>query len=226
MRYGQDMNRPALDSTGGLDALIGGRLAQIRANRNIAQADIAAGMAVLGHKWTRPTVSGVEHGRRNLSLEEVADLVRVLQVRLGDLLDIDGQDIDETTAVRARALVKTTDLWGDWSQPEVAPVDEAKRAAQLQRLQENVWRTLKGGHPTDADRRRLDEVAEFMWGHDWLTERDERVQSSMQINDIEYAEIGVIPPRYNVGAYNGHATRAMIADVREAIEDEFSGVEL
>ncbi len=226
MRYVRDMNRPSLDGTGGLDALIGGRLAQIRAERSIPQTDIAAGMAVLGHKWTRPTVSGVEHGRRNLSLDEVADLVRVLRVRLGDLLDIDGQDIDETTAMRARALVKTTDVWGDWPQPDVQPVDDARRAAQLHRLQENVWRALKGGHPSDADRRRLDVVADSLWGQDWLTERDERVQLALQVEEVDYREIGVIAPRPNIGAHNGHATRAMLADVREALEDEFSGVEL
>lgn len=53
----------------------------------LEQTDVAERMASLGHPWTRQTVSDVERGRRNLTVDELLGLAMVFGVSIGALLD-------------------------------------------------------------------------------------------------------------------------------------------
>ena len=66
-----------------------------RARRRFKQQDLAQRMTQLGHRWVRVTVSQVERGRRNLTVDELLGLALVLDATLDELLDpigVDGRD--------------------------------------------------------------------------------------------------------------------------------------
>jgi transcriptional regulator with XRE-family HTH domain len=55
--------------------------------RHLQQADVAEKMRELRHPWTQATVSQVERGQRNLTIDELVGLSIVFDVSLNELLD-------------------------------------------------------------------------------------------------------------------------------------------
>jgi transcriptional regulator with XRE-family HTH domain len=55
--------------------------------RRLEQEQIAGRMQLLGHRWSRVTVSEVERGRRNVTVPEMVSLVVVLSASVEQLLD-------------------------------------------------------------------------------------------------------------------------------------------
>jgi transcriptional regulator with XRE-family HTH domain len=55
--------------------------------RHLQQADVAEKMRELRHPWTQATVSQVERGQRNLTVDELVGLSIVLGLTLNELLD-------------------------------------------------------------------------------------------------------------------------------------------
>jgi transcriptional regulator with XRE-family HTH domain len=91
----------------------------LRSLRNLSQEDLAAAMRHLRHGWSRATVSEVERGDRNITVDELAGLAIVLNVAPGELLDPERQgvhlDLGMTGPVRrnlasawARGLLRIT----------------------------------------------------------------------------------------------------------------------
>jgi transcriptional regulator with XRE-family HTH domain len=69
--------------------------ANVRAHRllrRLEQSDVAERMNSLGHPWVQQTVSGVERGQRNLTVDEILGLCLVFGAKLGELLDPTGPD--------------------------------------------------------------------------------------------------------------------------------------
>jgi transcriptional regulator with XRE-family HTH domain len=64
----------------------------LRSLRRFSQDDLAERMRAVGHEWSRATVSTVERGQRNVTVDELATLALVLGVTFGDLLDPTGAD--------------------------------------------------------------------------------------------------------------------------------------
>jgi transcriptional regulator with XRE-family HTH domain len=64
--------------------MMAGTLRVERARRRWSQDDLADRMAV--HKWTRATVSDLERGNRNITLEEIIDLALAFEVTVAYLL--------------------------------------------------------------------------------------------------------------------------------------------
>ncbi len=58
----------------------------------MSQTELAEQMNLLGHQWTRATVSDVERSGRNLTVDEVLALAMALNVTIPDLLDPAGID--------------------------------------------------------------------------------------------------------------------------------------
>jgi transcriptional regulator with XRE-family HTH domain len=57
--------------------------------RDLDQAGLAEKMRHLRHEWTQATVSEVERGERNVTVDELAGLAIAFGVALGELLDPD-----------------------------------------------------------------------------------------------------------------------------------------
>jgi transcriptional regulator with XRE-family HTH domain len=59
----------------------------VRRLRGHSQDFVAERMMYLGHPWTRQTVGEVEHGRRNVTTDELFSLALVLEITIARLLD-------------------------------------------------------------------------------------------------------------------------------------------
>ena len=79
------MSSPS-DVTTGVSALVGRHLREIRGRRSRSQEHVAALMSELGFGWERSTVSLIERGERRITVDELAGLVVLLEVRFDDLL--------------------------------------------------------------------------------------------------------------------------------------------
>jgi transcriptional regulator with XRE-family HTH domain len=217
------MDRPTLDSTGILDAVIGGNLRRIRLDRQIPQQVLAAHMNSAGNKWTATTVSAVEKGRRNLSFREVADLLRLLHVSMDRLLAVEESEITHDDWIRAQLLMGATI---DHEEPPIdhhlfpeddgiSLEDTSSPAAQLliaqeRRLQETVWRALFGVHPTTDDRVRLHQASLFLFERPLILERQKRLQEMTGSTVVDSASTRTVV---------GHVTRSIIADFQAHLSE-------
>lgn len=80
-----------------LQVAVGQTVRHLRGGRT--QDEVASAMRALGFTWTQATVTELENGRRRLVLEESLGLLAALHavtgedLRLADLLDVDGHDL-------------------------------------------------------------------------------------------------------------------------------------
>jgi transcriptional regulator with XRE-family HTH domain len=92
-----------------LAEVVGANLRGRRAGLGLTQPDLAEWMKQLGHpKWSAPTVSRVEDGKRGLSVDELVTLSLVLGATLQEMLD--PVAYDEETPVRV-AGTKPANPW-------------------------------------------------------------------------------------------------------------------
>lgn len=69
--------------------------------------DVAAAMRVKGHKWTRATVFNIEHGKRQLKLQEAVDLLNILHLDLESGI----RRLTAENPEKARVQEYVQDLW-------------------------------------------------------------------------------------------------------------------
>jgi transcriptional regulator with XRE-family HTH domain len=65
---------------------VGASVKVLRTQRGLTQADLAEAMQGLGHSWIQTTVAKTEAADRPLRLNEVADLAKILGVRVPHLV--------------------------------------------------------------------------------------------------------------------------------------------
>jgi transcriptional regulator with XRE-family HTH domain len=71
-----------------LSDVVAEKVRAYRLLRRMTQDDLAAGMRELRHRtWVRATVSEVERGRRNVTIDELVGLSSVLEVAMFELAD-------------------------------------------------------------------------------------------------------------------------------------------
>jgi transcriptional regulator with XRE-family HTH domain len=68
---------------------VGANIKTRRAQLGLTQAQLAEAMQGLGHSWIQTTVAKTEAADRPLRVNEVADLARVLDVRVPELVSTD-----------------------------------------------------------------------------------------------------------------------------------------
>jgi transcriptional regulator with XRE-family HTH domain len=109
--------------------VLGANVRTFRRIRDLNQDDLAERMNALGHGWVRATVSEVERGGRNVTVEELLALALVLGEPVADLLDPgrwptiwpDQQPpAVDIGAPADQALVIAPELAGLWVRGEVA----------------------------------------------------------------------------------------------------------
>jgi transcriptional regulator with XRE-family HTH domain len=59
------------------------RMREARTQRGLSQRGLATGLRELGYAFEQPTISWIENGTRNISLDEAVAIARVLRVPLG-----------------------------------------------------------------------------------------------------------------------------------------------
>lgn len=152
--------------------LIATNLRRIRSVRRLPQSEIAGRMAARGWNWTAAKVSLTEAGKRGLSFDEVADLCAALEAPLSDLLSTDGFEVTDEVHFRAAVLTKAADPWafGPATDPLKAAAAEAKRAETLRRVEGRIAASL------GVTRGEVVDLADGLYQHDVLTERDRLVQ--------------------------------------------------
>ena len=171
------MDRPARNSTGRIDAYLGARVRDARQEHDITQEQLAAMMQFYGSEsWRAATVAAVETGRRNLSLTEVANLCSILRVNLAQLA---GGDVDVQSQPGLWALVSTEPRDTDPLVLDADKVSDVIRHRQLVRLEDAVLEKVTGRTHLqllgEGWREQVLLAIEQHFGHDLLTERDQRV---------------------------------------------------
>lgn len=193
-----------VDSTDPLSALVGTNARVRREELGISQSQLASAVSGRGTaRWSAATVSGLETGRRNLTLSELADLLDVLQLSLPEALRPEPNEPDGYLLHRTHLLTQPRWQGDTYGPPEIDP-----REARERRLQENVWKAIRGGHPTRANRLRLEAIAVELFGRSLLDERDAR--------GAEGAREGSAPSKATLG----HATRTIISELRTHLEQK------
>lgn len=84
--------RPTTKEDGRPSDALAANLRAYRALRHMTQDELAARMKHLGHGWGRSTVSAVEGGGRNTSVDELFGLAASFGVTIGQLFDPTGPD--------------------------------------------------------------------------------------------------------------------------------------
>ena len=157
-------------STGRLDAVVGGNVRRLREARGWRQIDVASRMAGLGHEqWRDATVAMLEGGNRNVRLDELADLCRILGVTVTDLLTTDDPDVTAMTApIVSTVITPVVDL------EQMAAT--AERQETERRFMATFWRRSLGlGRATDDKIALLDQSARIDYTRSLMDERDHRV---------------------------------------------------
>jgi transcriptional regulator with XRE-family HTH domain len=199
-----------------LSAVVGAKVRELRQAQGATQEEVAAAARRCGLSWDRSTVTRIEDGARGLTAEELL----LLPVLLGDIL--------------RRPQVPLTELLGEeaWLSDEIAYDPAAFRAAltgsgsiDVRRrslddipgvpLYRAAFRAAAGeaeqraARSLGVDAKLLSFVAHSRWDRSFTEERDRRVA------DRAPAEA---PPR-TVQALRGHITRALLAEMRQALDE-------
>lgn len=183
-----------------LDRLVGRNLRQLREALDLSQTDIAEGMAAAGFPaWRKVTVADVERGARKVTLDELAGLADVTEHKLERLL---APDADLSTEAERRAKVLTGKL-----KPQTP---DGRGDVSVERDKEKLESFLTGELGLDVDE--LSKLCRVMYGHSdvWL-ERERRVTAQGFPESYERE-------RHEFRARRGHATRAMLAEMRDRLE--------
>jgi len=178
-----------------LDRLVGRNLRGIRDEAGLSQAEVAEGMAAGGFPvWTKQTVADVERGARKVSLDELAGLADVTECKLERLLSPDVELSDEAER-RARVLIGL----------EEPKTPDGLEGVTVERSTEKLEDFLC--QELGVSRGELVELCRELYGHPgvWV-ERERRVLAG----DIPSVE----KQRQELRARRGHATRAILAEMR------------
>jgi transcriptional regulator with XRE-family HTH domain len=110
---------------------VGASVKVLRVQRGLTQADVAERMHDLGHSWLQTTVAKTEAADRPLRLNEVADLAKILGVRVPDL-------VSTRTDWDLRVIQGQLDRWGVHAMRLQAEIDELNHqvVAKRQALEE------------------------------------------------------------------------------------------
>jgi transcriptional regulator with XRE-family HTH domain len=99
---------------------VGAQVKVLRVQRGLTQAELADAMQGLGHSWIQTTVAKTEAADRPLRLNEVADLAKILGVRVPHL-------VSTRTDWDLQVIQGQLDRWGAHAMRLQAEIDELDR---------------------------------------------------------------------------------------------------
>lgn len=185
-----------------LDHVVARSVAELRGERGWSQKDLALRMSMSGLRWSPNRVSQVETLRRSLSFLEVLALAWTFEVPVDRLLAGDDEiQLPDSSTVSLGVLRDV--LVGEaqvqkMEQREADDMIELARRAELRKLAGQV----------DLTAVQLDWLARAMWDRSFIDERDRR------------AAVPTDASERSARAYKAHATKGLMAEVRERIAEE------
>ena len=124
---------------------VGANIKTRRAQLGLTQAQLAEAMQGLGHSWIQTTVAKTEAADRPLRVNEVADLARVLDVRVPELVSTDAdwaiESINTTLAMHganANRLESEIEELNRQVAVKTQALEETRK--RIQELQAEFWR--------------------------------------------------------------------------------------
>jgi transcriptional regulator with XRE-family HTH domain len=124
---------------------VGANIKARRAQLGLTQAELAEAMQGLGHSWIQTTVAKTEAADRPLRVNEVADLARVLGVRVPELVSTNAdwavESINTTLAVHgshANRLESEIEELNRQVNVKMQALEETRK--RIQELQTEFWR--------------------------------------------------------------------------------------
>lgn len=171
---------------------------RLREERGWRQADLGELMAPAAG-WTANTVAAVENGRRGISFEESVLLCREFRVPLTDLLSGKGK------VVIGGELVLSRRLFRQLIPAAAAPVDPARRAV-VESMADARDDIRKAAASLGVTPNRFHYLVQGNYGRLFHVERDSRAGDVSGLTERQ------------ARAKRGHATRAILAELREAID--------
>jgi transcriptional regulator with XRE-family HTH domain len=129
---------------------VGANIKTRRAQLGLTQAQLAEAMQGLGHSWIQTTVAKTEAADRPLRVNELADLARVLDVRVPELVSTDAdwaiESINTTLAMHganANRLESEIEELNRQVAVKAQALEETRQ--RIQELQAEFWR-VRGEH--------------------------------------------------------------------------------
>ena len=204
-----------------LAAAVGRRLRELREEAGRSQNELANSARRAGIDWTRASVASLESGRRGLSADEFVLLPVALKILTGrdqwalaDLLPDEWIRFPVGVGVRVHARSLRRLLAGEtveaWAGGAGTAREMRRIADQLDQQSEavrHVAQRLNVGPGT------VSRLADELWGRTLDDEREHRV--TQRLGDRARAS-----GRAHLQAIRGHATRDLIEELKQAINDQ------
>lgn len=211
-----------------LSAWIGQWVAELRRSSGVTQEEVARAARKAGLDWKRSSVSALEAGRRDLTLEEAL----LLLVVLSEIETPEGPALIGTETRLVELLPPTDHLRlgaGEWPTAMVKalltgePLFEAITSGQADEIAARLWKQSRerAAEPWTAGlaeqtaartlavpASEIDRVARKLWKRTLTAERERRVTETA-------------PPGANarsLQAIRGHVTRTLLAELRAALD--------
>lgn len=183
-----------------LEDVIARTVAELRKDRDWTQADLARHMVAMGFKWQPNRVAQLETLRHPPSLFESIALCWVFELPLVDLMpgeeSVVRPDGGEVPLAHVRAAIA-----GDVS------VQDGSRKL-LEKTKASAEELRKAARRAGVDSAVLNHISVELYGKGFMDEREERAGD---LSDL---------PKRSAQTKRGHATRGMLAEIREYIERE------
>jgi transcriptional regulator with XRE-family HTH domain len=183
-----------------LEHVIARNVAELRAEKDATQHDLAEMMRVHGFGWQSNRVAQIETLRRPVSLLEVVGLSRVFGVTVSRLLAGDDEIDLPSGETMWLGVVRDALL----TEPEAAPDMTAEESERHTAARDDLRKLAKG---LDLDVDDFQVLSYRMWGRSFWVERAHRL-----------GDVSGLSKR-SAQTKRGHATRQIIKDVRAWLDD-------
>ncbi len=205
-----------------LQVVIGRNLRRIREEYQEASQDEGAErLRSFGLGWNRSQLAKAERGERPFTIDQLVLIAAAYDVTLADLVEVrQGERVALGEWVSADGAYLLAELKGDERELSRTRHRNALLARQREKgnaLAQHTLRRYGLRTPTDAERRLAESVGEdlatidkyslTLWGRPFQVERDARVEHEREINADA-----------SLSALRGHATRALIAELRTVVD--------
>lgn len=193
------MDQTARSRAPELDRLVGRNLRLLREELDLSRLHVAEAMTAAGFTgWRKVTVADVERGARKVTLDELAGLSDVTEEKLERLL---APDVELSTDALRRAKVLTG---------KVKPrTPDGLEDVSVERSTEKLEAFLCGELGLDVEE--LSKLCRALYSHPGVWVERERRVFSQDIPSVE-------GQRHEFRARRGHATRAILAEMRERLD--------
>ncbi|CAN5462164.1 hypothetical protein BH20ACT21_BH20ACT21_00030 [soil metagenome] len=203
-----------------LSSYLSKRVRALRVERGWRQEDVAARARAAGLNWQWDNVSGIEHGTRFLSVEELFVLPGLFDLTLPELLsDGDEHHLLELGDECAATLLQLRQSFrGEWT----LPVRAGHRDSVPGIAERKAARKMSKALGFDVAPATIMRLSQDLWGRSLSAERDVRISETADLQDDWNRSAALLglketTPR-SLQAIRGHMTRELLDELKPEIE--------